>query len=452
MRVAVLGTGYVGLVSGVCLSAKGHDVTCVDINPGVVQQLNSGLPHIHERDLPELLTEVIAAGRFRATTSLADALAHADIVIVAVGTPSSDGVIDLRYIKVAAAEIGEWIATAGRFIPVVIKSTVVPGTTDTVVLQELEARSGLKLGAFGLGMNPEFLREGEAIDDFMNPDRIVLGHEDAQTLAALEELYAPWNCDKLAVPTRTAEMIKYANNAMLAVQISAMNELANVATRLGGIDMQDVVRGVSLDKRWSPLVEGRRIVPGITSYLVPGCGFGGSCFPKDVQAIRSLGESCGLPMQMLNGVLAVNHAQPHEIEKILTAECGALAGRRVLLLGLAFKPGTDDVRETASLPILRDLLAAGATVTAHDPIATDGFKALFGAADDQAVTFVEEWRPEVARHDILVLATKWEEYRDISGLVEARHTIFDVRRLLAPADVGEATYLTIGRTGLKVKQ
>lgn len=447
MRVAVLGTGYVGLVSGVCLAAKGHDVTCVDINPSVVAQLNDGIPHIHERDLPDLLRGVIDAGRFRATADLNMALDHANIVIVAVGTPSTDGVIDLGYIRAAAGQIGDWVRSSERFIPVIIKSTVVPGTTDTVVLGELEARSGRTLGAFGLGMNPEFLREGEAVDDFMNPDRIVLGHEDAQTLAALEELYAPWSCDKLAVPTRTAEMIKYANNAMLAVQISAMNELANVATLLGGIDMHDVVTGVAMDKRWSPFSHGERVVPGITSYLVPGCGFGGSCFPKDVQAIRSLGESCGLPMQMLNAVLAVNAAQPGQVRQILQRQCGSLSGRRVLLLGLAFKPGTDDVRETASLPILRDLLDAGAHVTAHDPIATEGFQSLLDPAEVASIRFVNDWEAEIPANDIIVLATKWDDYSAIPALLTPDHILFDVRRMFSVAELGSVTYLTIGRTG-----
>jgi UDPglucose 6-dehydrogenase len=445
MKVTVLGTGYVGLVSGVCLAAKGHDVTCVDINEAIVARLNRGEPHIHERGLPELLTEVIQAGRFRATANLNDALANTEIVILAVGTPSTDGVIDLRYVRSATRQVGEWLATANRFVPIIVKSTVVPGTTDTVVLQELRETSGLELGQFGLGMNPEFLREGEAIEDFMHPDRIVLGHEDAETLAALDQLYAPWACDKLAVPTRTAEMIKYANNAILAVQISAMNELANVATRLGGIDMRDVVHGVSLDKRWSPIVDGNRITPGITTYLVPGCGFGGSCFPKDVQAIRSLGEAEGLPMDMLNAVLSVNAAQPHEVSNTLRARVGDLNGAKVLVLGLAFKPETDDVRETPSLPIIEDLINANAAVIAHDPIAIDGFKSLMGSAADQ-VRFTDDWRAHIADCEIIVIATRWQEYEAVPPMLRDDQTVFDVRRLLHPDAVKQGSYLTIGRS------
>jgi UDPglucose 6-dehydrogenase/GDP-mannose 6-dehydrogenase len=294
MRVGIIGTGYVGLVSGICLAAKGHSVTCVDLNQAIVDRLNGGTPHIHERGLPELLSEVRRQGLFAATCDLDAALDGADLVLIAVGTPSKDGVIDLGQIVAAARSIGAYLRRRDRFLSVVVKSTVVPGTTDTIVRAAIEEASGKAFPAFGLGMNPEFLREGEAIEDFMEPDRIVLGHEDPETLARLEELYAPWQADKLRVNTRTAELIKYANNALLATQISAINEIANLATAIGGIDVMDVVRGVHLDKRWNPITQdGGRVAPPILTYLVPGCGFGGSCFPKDLQALRSLAGSAG---------------------------------------------------------------------------------------------------------------------------------------------------------------
>lgn len=445
MKIAVLGTGYVGLVSGVCLAAKGHDVTCVDVNPEIVSQLNRGRPHIHERGLTELLESVLKNGNFRATTELSLALEGSALVIIAVGTPSRNGEIDLSYIQTAAAQVGNYVKKSQKFISVIIKSTVVPGTTDTVVKKDLETHSGLYLGCFGLGMNPEFLREGEAIEDFMNPDRIVLGYEDPQTLSLLQELYAPWHCEKLCVPTRTAEMIKYANNSMLALQISAMNELANLATRLGGIDMLDVVKGVILDKRWSPLVDGKRVSPGITTYLLPGCGFGGSCFPKDVQAVRSLGRTVGVPMHVLDGVLAVNEAQPGEVARILLSELGALQGRNVLLLGLAFKPGTDDVRETASLPILRDLLAAGAHVKVHDPIAVGSFKSLLDESELEKIGFVCDWRDGFTSHEVLIVATKWDEYSSLRDHLIEGQVLFDVRRMFDPSEIVKAIYLTVGR-------
>lgn len=443
MKVAVVGTGYVGLVSGVCLAVNGHHVTCVDANPAVVAQLSGGEPHIHERGLPELLSRTIADGQIAFTSDLEAALDEAQLVLIAVGTPSKDGVIDLKYIKEVAGQIGAYLRTRDRFLAVVVKSTVIPGTTDTVVRQAIEAASGKAHPAFGLGMNPEFLREGEAIEDFMEPDRVVLGHEDAPTLALLEELYAPWNCDKVRTNTRTAELIKYANNALLATQISAVNEIANLAAALGGVDALDVVRGVQLDKRWSPIVDGARVSPGITSYLVPGCGFGGSCFPKDVEALRSQGESLGLEMRMLNGVLAVNKDQPGQVAAILAREVGALAGRRVLLLGLAFKPETDDVRESASLRIADDLLAAGADVVAHDPIATANFRRMRGDAAAE-LHYVEDWAGEVAAAEIVVIATKWDEYSALGEHDLAGKTVFDARRHLDRHALRDAAYLSIG--------
>jgi UDPglucose 6-dehydrogenase len=446
MHVTIIGTGYVGLVSGVCLAAKGHKVCCVDINPEIVEDLNRGIPHIHERGLEALLRQVIASGHFLATASLAQALDKSDGVIIAVGTPNENGAIDLKYICEASRGIGTYLKTGGRFLPVVVKSTVIPGTTDTVVKQEIAAAAGTS-AAFGLGMNPEFLREGEAVTDFMEPDRIVLGYEDDETRAFLEALYAGWACDKLYVNTRTAELIKYANNALLATQISAINEIANLAAVLGGIDVMDVVRGVHLDKRWNPIVANERINPGILTYLVPGCGFGGSCLPKDVQALRTLGQSAGLEMSLLNGVLAVNDAQPRQIVQILQRECINLAGLSCLLLGLAFKPDTDDTRESASLKIVSDLLDAGCKVTAHDPIAAPNFKKALGHVA-QKVTFVDDWYAQLKKADCVIIATKWQEYKKLVGQDLSKKIVFDARRMFEPSSVNAARYLSIGRRGV----
>lgn len=441
MRVTVVGTGYVGLVSGVCLAAKGHDVTCVDINPRIVESLNRGVPTIYENGLEELLRKTIREGRFRATSNLREALSDSDGVIIAVGTPSENGVIDLTYVREVARDVGGFVKTHDSFLPIVVKSTVVPGTTDTVVRQEVEGASGKRLGEFGLGMNPEFLREGDAVSDFMCPDRIVLGYEDGKTLAFLKDLYSPWDCEKLCVNTRTAEMIKYSNNALLAVQISAVNELANLAGALGGIDIVDVMKGIHLDKRWNPVVGGKRVEPEILTYLMPGCGFGGSCFPKDVQALRSQGEHVGLPMRMLNSVLTVNEKQPLEVIEILERELGSLAGKTCLILGLAFKPGTDDVRETASLPIIRGLLEHGAVVAAHDPIATENFRRAMGAGN---VAFHDDWKAALPAAEVVVVATRWPEYRELGEMSFDGKVIFDARRLLAGKRPAGARYLSIG--------
>jgi UDPglucose 6-dehydrogenase len=450
MRLVIIGTGYVGLVSGVCLSAKGHDVTCVDLRPEIIAVLNAGRAPIHEPGLSRLLQETIAAGRFRATGDLNAALAGAALVLVAVGTPSEGGRIDLRFIGAAVRQIGEYLRRQDRYLSVVIKSTVIPGTTDTFVRQTLEQSSGKRLGQFGLGMNPEFLREGNAIEDFLEPDRIVLGYEDPPTLALLEELYRPWRCDKLAVNTRTAEMIKYANNCLLATQISAVNELANLASALGGVDVMDVMRGVHLDKRWNPLREdGTRTRPGILSYLAPGCGFGGSCFPKDVQALRSQGESLDLPMPLLNAVLSINEAQPSQVTELLRRHWGSVTGKRVLVLGLAFKPDTDDVRESASRKIIVDLLAAGAAVVAHDPVAAENARRSWPELAEADLT--ASWPEDLVAVDAVVVATSWPEYRGLLGaahrkLLEGK-VIVDARRFFRAEDFPSASYLAIGFSG-----
>lgn len=405
--------------------------------------MNAGHPHIFERDLDQLLPKVIAQQRFRATIDLAGALSFAETVIIAVGTPSNQGTIDLTFVRAVARAIGTYLKSENRFFPVVVKSTVLPGTTDTVIRTDIEAASGKMFGQFGLGMNPEFLREGEAISDFMDPGRIVLGHDDKQTLASLEELYKPWGCDKLRVNTRTAELIKYATNALLATQISAVNEIANLAAALGDIDAMNVMKGVHLDKRWSPVVEGHRISPEILTYLVPGCGFGGSCLPKDVQAMRAQGRERGLPMHMLGAVLDVNGAQPSQVIELLRQKT-ILPDASHLLLGLAFKPGTDDVRESASIQIARALLTRGAKIVAHDPIAADNFKAVLGESAEE-INFVSDWRGEIPQADVIIIATKWPEYAELQRMDLSGKVLFDARRMFSPDEFAEARYLTIGR-------
>jgi UDPglucose 6-dehydrogenase len=444
MNVCVVGTGYVGLVSGVCLAAKSHNVTCVDIDLEIVDKLNSGVPTIYEKGLPDLLKEVLHQGNFSATYILENALEKADLVIVAVGTPSENGDINLKYIEEVCKEIGRYIRSASRHISVIIKSTVIPSTTDTFVREILEEFSGKKLGDFGLGMNPEFLREGEAIDDFMHPDRIVLGYETQRTLNDLEALYFPWAVDKVRVNTRTAELIKYANNALLATQISAINEVANYAATLGGVDVMDVVAGVHLDKRWNPIINGKRVNPQILSYLIPGCGFGGSCFPKDVQALRSQGKSLGNKMRMMNAVLEVNELQPHQVIKILENAFGQLTNQNVLLLGLAFKPGTDDVRESPAIKVVNDLAQRKIKIYAHDPIAMGNFKR---AIDHESVNieFVADWRPILDRTNIIIIITPWSEYSDLRSYSLEDKTVFDSRRLFFPKDINCKEYVSIGR-------
>jgi UDPglucose 6-dehydrogenase len=444
VNLTVIGAGYVGLVSGACFVAKGHEVTCVDINAKLVAQVNAGKPPIYERGFAELLERALGSRRFEATTDLISALDRSDVAIIAVGTPSTNGAIDLGPVLEAARGIGRYLANHDRFLAVVVKSTVIPGTTDTTLRSEIERASGRKFPAFGLGMNPEFLREGEAVSDFMEPDRIVLGYEDERTLKLLEELYASWKADKIRVNTRTAELIKYANNVLLATQISAMNEIANLADALGGIDVMDVLRAIRLDKRWNPITDKGRVFPTILNYLLPGCGFGGSCLPKDLRALRSQGVGKGLPMHLLSAVSGVNDSQPLQVIEIIEREVQGLSKQTILVLGLAFKPGTNDVRESASLKIVRSLLEKEANVVAHDPVAIDNFKAAFGATTE-SVAFVRDWRASVAAADVIIVATTWPEYLELAQMNLAGKVLFDARRMFEPSAISSGRYLSIGR-------
>jgi UDPglucose 6-dehydrogenase len=444
MKLCIVGTGYVGLVSGVCLASKGHEVICVDKEPLIVEKINSKKSPIYEKNLPELLSKVISSGNFKATTDLNAALKNASIVIIAVGTPSNNGPIDLSYIETALSQISEFIRNNNQYISIIIKSTVLPGTTDTFIRNKLEKSSGKKLGKFGLGMNPEFLREGEALNDFLYPDRIVLGFENLETKKHLEELYEPWNADKIFTNTRTAELIKYANNTLLATQISTVNELANISSKLGGINIKDVINGVQLDKRWNPILNEKRVNPDIIKYLVPGCGFGGSCFSKDLKALRSQGDELDLDMRMINAILETNDAQPHQVINILKNEIGTLKGKHILLLGLAFKPGTDDVRESPALKIAMDVINSEALLYAHDPVAITNFKKALKDKSDQ-IKFVENWVNTLDSVEIVIIVSPWDEYLKLINIDIRDKIIFDTRGSFEPSNLNASCYLSIGR-------
>jgi UDPglucose 6-dehydrogenase/GDP-mannose 6-dehydrogenase len=442
MKIAVIGTGYVGLVSGVCFASKGHHVTCVDKNPLIIDKLNSGEPTIHEKDLPRLLKLAINQGNFFATNNFDAALSDASIVIIAVGTPSQNGKIDLSNVLEASRQIGKYIAGTDRYISVIVKSTVIPGTTDTLVREEIEKSSQKKIGKFGLGMNPEFLREGNAIKDFMFPDRIVLGFEDNKTLSNLDKLYLPWDVDKLRVNSRTAELIKYANNVILATQISTMNEIANLANKIGKIDMQEVIKGVHLDKRWNPIAKNSRLNPEILKYLKPGCGFGGSCFTKDIEAIRDQGKKLKLPMSIMSSVLDVNNAQPYKVSQMLEFEIGKLLNKKILLLGLAFKPETDDVRDSPSIKIATDLINKGVNLFAHDPVAEENFKNSLDLLSSK-IKFVKKWQEILNEIEVIIIVTPWEEYFSIIDLKIENKIIFDTRGFFSKKELINAKYLSI---------
>ncbi len=432
MRVSVIGTGYVGLVSGVCLAETGHSVTCVDIDPAKVDKINKAIAPIYEKGL-EVLLKKNSGVRLFATTDLREAVLNSDISLIAVGTPFDGSAIDLKYIREVARQIGEVLKDKDTYHVVVVKSTVVPGTTDDVVLPILEQASGKKAGKdFGVGMNPEFLREGEAVDDFMFPDRIVLGGIDKRTQDVMAQLYEVFpQVDKLKTSAKTAEMIKYTANSLLATMISFSNEIGNLCTALGGIDVVDVMRGVHLDKRLTPILEsGERIVPVFTTYLEAGCGFGGSCFPKDVKALIVHGQDRGQPMQLLDSVIAINERQPQQVLDILQRRLPDVGKSRIAVLGLAFKPGTDDMRESPSIPIVQALQKLGTQMKAYDPVAKTEAMHLFGTHNIQYIDSLEDTLADV---DAVVLLTRWPEFKRVPELLskmDKAPLMIDGRRML----------------------
>jgi UDPglucose 6-dehydrogenase/GDP-mannose 6-dehydrogenase len=444
MKISVVGTGCVGLVSGVCLADVGHDVVCIDNNAAKVDDINAAKSPIYEAGLDELLQRHIGT-RLKASTNLPTAVRESDLTLIAVGTPFDGGPIDLQYVKQVSKEIGEALKDKDGYHVVVVKSTVVPGTTDDVVLPILEKYSGKKAGLdFGVGMNPEFLREGEAIGDFMNPDRIVLGGIDDATRETLAKIYAPFpSTDKVLVNNKTAEMIKYTTNSLLATLISFSNEIGNLCSSIGDIDALDVMGGVHLDKRFSPILgNGERVKPGMVTYLEAGCGFGGSCFPKDVKALISHGVNVGEPMSLLKSVIEINHHQPKQVMDRLRKHFPDFGNLKVAVLGLAFKPGTDDMRESPAIPIVEKLLEAQAEVTAYDPVAQEEARKIFTQG---GIEYCDSIENTVVGVDAILLLTRWPEFKKLPDILKEQNAsplLVDGRRLIPSNSI--ARYEGIG--------
>jgi UDPglucose 6-dehydrogenase/GDP-mannose 6-dehydrogenase len=420
MRISIIGTGYVGLVTGVCLAEKGHTVACVDIDPSKVDRINAGETPIYEPGLPELLRRN-AGRRLRATTDLASAVAGSDLTLIAVGTPFDGRRIDLTFVKRCASEVGAALKRKKGFHVVVVKSTVVPGTTDEVVTPILEKTSGRKAGRdLGVGMNPEFLSEGEALDDFMKPDRIVLGGNDERTLDALAEVYKPFRgVPVLRTTCKTAEMIKYTSNALLATLISFSNEIGNLCSDLGGVDSVDVMQGVHLSHYLMPFADGKRVRAPISSFVAAGCGFGGSCLPKDVKALIARGQGAKSRMGLLQEVIRINEAQPARMIALLKRQVPRLRGVPVGVLGLAFKPDTDDLRESPALRLVDLLVREGAKVLLYDPVAMPPARK---ALADRPVVFCETLAETVRRSKALLLVTSWKEFERLPALLARQRT------------------------------
>ena len=444
MRIAIIGTGYVGLVSGVCFASKGHSVTCFDSSLKTIGLLKDGEIPIYENDLDGLLLESNKNISFEVLNlSNEQMLLNFDVILVAVGTPSVNGKADLSQIESVAIIIARLIKKTDKFISIILRSTVLPGTTDTFFKNIIEKQSNKKLGQFGLGMNPEFLREGNAIHDFLEADRIVMGYEDKKTLNILKEMYASWNCEKIELNSRSAEMMKYVNNTLLATLISSVNEHANIAREIGEIDFKKVMEGVYFDNRWSPLVDNqKKIFPKILDYLKPGSGYGGSCFPKDIMALSFLSKEISIPSKIIDAVIAVNEEQPKQLLKILKKKVNNLSDKSVLILGLSFKPDTDDVRESISLKIIKLLYNEVSSLAAHDPIAIANTKKVINSSID--INYVNDWESAIIDADIVIIATNWLIYKSIDklGTSLSDKIIFDTKSLLDSNIIYNENYLT----------
>ncbi len=434
MKIAMIGTGYVGLVSGVCFSDFGHEVVCVDINPKKIEMLERGEVPIYEPGLDELMAKNVAAGRLTFSGDLAKSVAGAEAVFIAVGTPTrrGDGHADLTYVFAAAEEIARAIT---GYTVVVTKSTVPVGTNRKV--HEVISRTNSKAD-FDVASNPEFLREGAAIDDFMRPDRVVVGVQSDRAGAVMNEIYRPLFLRDFPVVTtdlESAEMIKYAANAFLATKITFINEIAALCEKVGA-DVKEVSKGIGLDNRIG------------NKFLHAGPGYGGSCFPKDTSALARIGQEHAMPMQIVETVIAVNdQVKRRMIDKIVDLCGGSVRDKTIAVLGVTFKPNTDDMRDAPSLTIVPALVGGGAKVRVVDPQGRREGEALL-----PGVTWSDDAYEAVSGADGVVLLTEWNEFRalDLERLAKlmASPRMADLRNIYSPRDVKRAgfeTYIAVGR-------
>ena len=409
MRISIVGAGYVGLVTGACFAKLGNDVIILDIDKEKLEKVRKGISPIYEEGLDELLKNY--RHRIEVTQDYDYAIQGSEVTFICVGTPSKeDGSIDLSYVKDAARSIGIALREKKEWHLVVVKSTVLPGATTDIVLPIVEKFSGKKAGKdFGIAMNPEFLREGKAVKDFLEPDRIVIGCYDERSKEVLRELYKDFDSPVLETSPSAAEMIKYASNAFLATKISFINEIGNICKRLG-IDTYEVADGMGLDKRI-----GR-------AFLDSGIGWGGSCFPKDTRALLRWVEEMGDDLKIIRSAVEVNEKQPLKIIDLLEKYVKNLRGIKIGVLGLAFKPGTDDIRESRSIPVVKKLMEEGAEILAYDPQAMDNFRKLF-----PNLRYCKSAEDVLSECEIILILTNWDEFRNLnySGKI-----VIDGRRLI----------------------
>ncbi len=446
MRITMVGTGYVGLVTGTCFANTGNDVTCLDVNPAKIEMLQAGKSPIYEPGLDEMILRNVKAGRLHFTTDKMAAYQRAEVIFICVGTPSDEqGHADLKYISAAARDIGlaiEGRSDEDRRAPVIVVKSTVPVGTNAKVRQII---AQVTQKPFRMASNPEFLKEGAAINDFNKPDRVVIGVDEKSTGDRLRDLYEPFvrqGNPIFLMDIPSAEMVKYASNAMLATKISFINEIANLCESYGA-DIDEVRRGMCSDRRIG------------NQFLYPGLGYGGSCFPKDVLACIAMGRERDTPVSLLTSVHAVNQQQREafftKIARHFSPQANAplnMTGRTVAVWGLAFKPGTDDVREAPSITIMQRLLDCGATVIAYDPVARETCKAYIGR---EGVLYADDMMTALAQADALIVCTDWDEFKnpdfdDVKARMRSA-VIFDGRNLYRPQMMAELgiTYYSVGR-------
>jgi UDPglucose 6-dehydrogenase len=405
--ITIIGSGYVGAVTGAGFAELGHPVWFVDIDPRKIQAIRDGNPSVYEPGLAELFTT--NKPRIHATTTLNEAVEKTDILMICVGTPPEEnGSQDVNQVKSAAAAIGRALRQSSSRHTIVIKSTVLPGTTERVITPIIEGESGMTAGnGFGIAVNPEFLQEGSAVRDFRSPDRIVIGTIDERSKNVMGELNNPFECPKIFVDLKTAEMVKFVNNAFLATKISFANEIGNICKRMG-IDTREVFKAIGLDRRINP------------AFFRSGIGFGGSCLPKDVNALIACAGALGMGNEILRAVARTNETQPEMMLQLLRRHLPDMKHRKIGILGLSFKPGTDDIRESRAVPVIRQLKEEGAQVIAYDPHAMVPFRKIFPAIDYAASA------QDVLRADAVLIITEWEEFShlDYSGKI-----VIDGRRI-----------------------
>lgn len=423
MNISIVGTGYVGLITGISLASFGHKVICIDNDKNKINKINTSESPFHEPGINKLLKEVIDKERFYATENLEKSVFESDVTIIAVGTPTVGSKIDLSFIKKATEQIGRALQKTKKYHIIAVKSTVLPGVTEGLVKPILEKYSHKLIGELGLVMNPEFLREGTALEDALYPDRIVIGQADVKSGKEFAKIYKKISAPIIFTNLETAEMIKYASNALLATLISYSNEISRIAQATGSIDVVDIWKGVHLDKRLSPHNGSVRIKPGILNYIFSGCGYGGSCLPKDTKALATFARILGIKTQLIKSVIDINKTQPHQVLLLLKAALGEnLKNKKIAVLGLSFKPNTDDTRESPAFPIIRELLSEDAKVICHDPKA-------YVKKFSQAKTVKEALK----NADAAIIVTAWEEYVKLTPQFFKKHMkqpiVIDARRI-----------------------